>query len=307
MCRLRDKADPAAAAAAEEEDEEDGAQPDSLAPIPPVWCCYDQTCLTLQYEEAAKCFKCGAKNLDPPGQVAKAPTPPKVKSIDQLVSRLAAVDVDASMEPGEDGVIKYYPISAEAAKNDELRTATEANIVATKAMVPQDDGTAALVKSLEAKLAKIPKNPPREVQQSQDAATVQRHKTAVVAAFTLKQTQFEQKQSQVEAEIEEADVNLTKMEQGAELELQQKLAVFRQHHAVTIAKKKEEKEKGRVEFEATQAKQIAKMLDIDAALATAAPVRAATVQAPAAAASTGPTPTAPPLSHTPHASTSARL
>ena len=69
------------------------------------------------------------------------PTPPKVKSIDQLVSRLAAVDVDASMEPGEDGVIKYYPISAEAAKNDELRTATEANIAATKAMVPQDDGT----------------------------------------------------------------------------------------------------------------------------------------------------------------------
>ena len=152
----------------------------------------------------------------------------------------------------------------------------------------QDDAAVAHLKQLEAKLAKIPKNPPREVQQAQDAVQLQRHKTTVTTAFTKKQSQHDQKQAQIATEIEHADVNLTKMEQAAELEYQRNLAVFRDHHAITIAKTKEEKEKGEAEFETARSKQVALMLDIDAALATAAPVPAASVPAPAAAAPSGP-------------------
>jgi len=159
----------------------------------------------------------------------------------------------------------------------------------------QRDATAAHLKQLEAKLAKIPKNPPREVQQAQDAVQLQRHKTTVTTAFTKKQSQHDQKQAQIATEIEQADVNLTKMEQAAELEYQRNLAVFRDHHAITIAKKKEEKEKGEADFETARSKQVALMLDIDAALATAGPVAVAPSAAPTAAASSQP----PPPGHLP--------
>ena len=139
-------------------------------------------------------------------------------------------------------------------------------------------------------MAKIPKNPPREVQRSQDALQLQRHRTKVATEFAKTQSQHEQRQAQVDSEIEEADANLTKMEQAAELELQRQLAIFRQHHAITVAKKKEEKEKGLAKFETARSQNVALMLDIDAALATAGPVPAASSAAPAAAASSEPPP-----------------